>query len=181
LFDADLTVVADALKVDPLKFQTKAVQSVRSRVGNIRPMLKKDMTILEFKESIRRSLVGDEAETTQLSQEELAEVQKLSDDKYRTYEWNYGRTKSYGITNKRRFPGGIIEPRMTIQSGCIEDIIFYGDFLSLDSLEELTEALKGCRFRREDVAEVMSHYELSRFFGAITEDQVLDTMFNLSE
>ena len=46
LFDADPSMIAGALRVDPLKFQSKGVRSVRSRVGNIRSFLSQDMTIL---------------------------------------------------------------------------------------------------------------------------------------
>ena len=61
--------------------------------------------------------------------------------------------------------------------GRITDIGFYGDFLSVCALEPLTEALRGCPFRREDVSAALARFDLAPFFGTITEDEVLDTLF----
>ena len=66
---------------------------------------------------------------------------------------------------------------MDVEQGHIRQIVFYGDFLSVQPLDEVTEALQGCAFRREDVAAVLDQYQLNQYFGAITRDEILDTMF----
>lgn len=55
--------------------------------------------------------------------------------------------------------------------------MFRGDFLSRCSLDPLEEALEGVRFRREDVAGVLGRYPLRDYFGDITGEEILDTMF----
>ena len=45
LFDSDLSVVGEALRVDPQKISAKGIHSVRSRVTNIRPYLREDIPI----------------------------------------------------------------------------------------------------------------------------------------
>ena len=64
-----------------------------------------------------------------------------------------------------------------MEKGCIANIVFYGDFLSVCPLDELTEALKGCAFRREDVAAVLDRFSLAELFGGIQKDEILDTIF----
>lgn len=48
LFDADIRAMAEALRVDPLKFQGRSAKSVPTRVGNIRDFLKEDLTLSAF-------------------------------------------------------------------------------------------------------------------------------------
>lgn len=64
-----------------------------------------------------------------------------------------------------------------MSGGVIQEIAFYGDFLSVCSLEPLTEALKGCAFRKEDVAAVLDRFDLRSMFGGITKEELLDLMF----
>ena len=64
-----------------------------------------------------------------------------------------------------------------MKEGQITRVAFRGDFLSRCSLDPLKEALKGVRFRREDVAGVLGWYPLRDYFGDITGKEILDTMF----
>lgn len=180
LFDADPGMVAGALQVDPGKFQSKSAKSVRSRIGNIRPALARDMELGEFWEYLKKSFSGGGMVTGRLTAEELAAVEELKRTKYDTWQWNYGRSPQYGMVNRRRFEGGGLEVRVQVKEGRITGIVFYGDFLSLSPLDGLTAALEGCEFRREAVAEVLDRFPLGELFGGITRDEVLETMFYVS-
>ena len=48
MFDSDLSVVGEALRVDPTKIQTKGIRSVRSRVTNVAEHLPERVTLPEF-------------------------------------------------------------------------------------------------------------------------------------
>lgn len=180
LFDADPGMVAGALQVYPGKFQSKSAKSVRSRIGNIRPALARDMELGEFWEYLKKSLSGGGMVTGRLTAEELAAVEELKRTKYDTWQWNYGRSPQYGMVNRRRFEGGGLEVRVQVKEGRITGIVFYGDFLSLSPLDGLTAALEGCEFRREAVAEVLDRFPPGALFGGITRDEVLETMFYTS-
>ena len=104
-------------------------------------------------------------------------MEKLKTEKYDTWEWNYGRSPKYNVHNKRRYEAGGVEFQADVAGGVIQEIAFYGDFLSVCSLEPLTEALKGCTFRKEDVAAVLDRFDLRSMFGGITKEELLDLMF----
>lgn len=177
LFDANPGMVAGALKVDPAKFQSKSAKSVRSRIGNIRDFLPRPMDLPAFWNYLKAALSGSGLVNGSLTEEELAAVNQLKQEKYDTWEWNFGKSPQYDLSNKRKWDGGILETRIAVAEGCITDIVFYGDFLAVSALDALTEALKGCRFRREDVAAVLDKFQLPLYFGGITRDEILDTMF----
>lgn len=177
LFDANPDMVAGALHADPAKFQSKSSKSVRSRVGNIRAFLKEDMDLAAFWAYLKEALAGDGLTPDHLTEEELAAVDELRRDKYDTWEWTFGRSPRYSMTNRRRWDGGSLEPHLEVEKGLITGIVFYGDFLSLRSLEPVTEALVGCPFRREAVAAVLDRFPLEQYFGGISSEEILDTLF----
>lgn len=181
LFDANPGMVAGALNVDPTKFQSKSAQSVRSRIGNIREFLKEDMDLPAFWDYLKKALAGSGLVQGSLSSEELARVEELKRTKYDTWEWNFGRSPRYNMTNKRKWDGGILEPRLEVEKGFITNAVFYGDFLAVCPMDELTAALRGCAFRREDVAAVLDRFPLREYFGSITRDEILDTLFYVDE
>ena len=177
LFDSNPDMVSGALNVDPEKFRSKSTKSVRSRIGNIRDFLKSDMDLPAFWSYLKTALAEEGVVTDSLTEEELAKVSELEHTKYSTWEWNFGRSPKYDFTNKRRFEGGTLEVGVQVESGRIAEIGFYGDFLSVSSLEPLTSALQGCAFRKEDIASVLKRFCLQEFFGGITSEEVLETIF----
>lgn len=180
LFDADPDMVAGALWVDPEKFHSKSAKSVRSRVGNIRDFLKEDMDLPAFWTYLKETLAGSGMTEAVLSDAELQEIQRLKREKYDTWEWNFGRSPAYDMRNKRYWDGGGLEVRATVRKGRICDIVFYGDFLGISPLDAVTDALRDCPFRAEDVGAVLDRFSLPVYFGSIRKSEILATMFYLS-
>lgn len=178
LFDSDAGMVAGALNVDPEKYRSKGRKSVRSRIGNIRESLPKDMDLPEFWAFLKTFFGAAGCVADALAPEELAQVRSLKEEKYDTWEWTYGRSPRYNYTEKRRWPGGSLEIFAEIHAGCIEQLQFYGDFMSASSMDEIIQALTGCPFRPEAVAQKLDAFELSKYFGAITKEEILQTLFD---
>ena len=178
LFDSDPDMVAGALNVDPEKFRSKGRKSVRSRIGNIRSFLKQDMTLQDFWAHLRVSLGKTDVAPEQLTAEELAQVQRLKEEKYDTWEWTYGRSPRYNYTSKRRWPGGNLEVYAEIHEGKAERIRFYGDFMAAASMDAVTAALTGCQFRPEAFGKVLDGFDLPVYFGGVTKDEILQTIFD---
>lgn len=181
LFDSNPDMVSGALNVDPAKFRSKGAKSVRSRIGNIRPFLPVDMDLPAFWAYLRETLAGDGFQPSSLTAEELAEVEALKAAKYDTWEWNFGHSPKYDFTNKQRFPGGSLEVGAHIQKGHIAEIGFYGDFLSLSSLDGLTDALRGVLFRKAEVAAVLDRFPLGQLFGGISREEILHVLFSAGD
>jgi lipoate-protein ligase A len=179
LFNANPGMVAGALNVDPTKFQSKSAKSVRSRIGNIKDFLPNDMDLTAFWGYLKETLAGSGLVKGKLFSDELAAVAELERTKYSTWEWNFGRSPNYNLTNKRRYEGGCLEPKVAVEKGLIVDIAFFGDFLSVRPLDKLTEALKGCPYRIEDVGAVLDRFPLAELFGGIQRDEVLDVLFHI--
>ena len=177
LFSADLSAAASALHVDPEKFTGKGVSSVRSRIGNIGELLGTPMTVDEFREYIKKALSDNGSAGISLSAEDTSAIRRLKEEKYDTWEWNYGRSPQMDVHEKHRWKGGTLEVYYSVKRGLIMEICFLGDFLAMRPLRDITDALTGCRFTKKDVSEILEGYDLTDYFGSITCDEIIATLF----
>lgn len=144
LFDSDMSVLGQALIPNPAKAQAKGVKSVRSRVVNVRYCLNQDMTIGEFREILSKSLMAEGFECYELTQQDIAEVEKIRADRYATYEWNYGFCEQGTLVRKKRIEGcGTVEAHINIKNNLISNLRFRGDFFSTLPPETLAEKFIG--------------------------------------
>ena len=177
LFDSDPAMVAGALNADPAKFTSKSAKSVRSRIGNIRSFLPEDMELREFWDRLLGELSADGLYRASLTEGELAQISAAADEKYRSWEWTYGHSPEYSYKNKMRFAGGTLETELLVESGAIENARFIGDFMAVTDISPASEALRGVRYRREDVKKALEGLDIRAMFGEISMENILDDMF----
>ncbi len=181
LFRSDADMIAGALNADPSKFESKSSKSVKSRVGNISEFLPDDMSFEQFREAIRHQLSLEGAVVRTLREDELEKIRKNADEKYRSWEWTYGRSPKYTFKNKARFPGGSIEVRLFVEGGIIKEAAFSGDYMAVTDCADAVRALSGVKFSREDVLAALSAVDTESMFGAITAENIADVIFSLSK
>ena len=174
LFDTDLDAVAAALHVRPDKIESKGIKSVRSRVANISEFLPAPMDIEELKGILMEEIFGgrDRIRRRGLSEGDWKDIERLAREKYRTWEWNYGRFPAFNVTNRRRFPSGEIDVRVLVKRGNIDTVRFFGDFFGQRDTEEIENALRGTRYREEEIESVLSRFDLREFFGAAGKEEI---------
>ena len=176
LFKSNPEMIAGALNADPAKFTSKSSKSVKSRVGNISDFLPEDITVAQFKNEIQRRLCAQGAVMRTLSAEEIAEIEKNADEKYRSWDWTYGRSPRFDFHNKARFDGGTLEVRLNAEKGRIGKIHFSGDFMALTDCGETEKALIGVRLRREDILDALLTTDIPAAFGAVSAEEIADTI-----
>ncbi len=150
MLDSNLANVADALKVREAKFDSKSVKSVRSRVTTINENASAPISMDVFKTVLKNYIVHSEGlEEGKLSEEQLAEVQKLRDEKYAAWEWNYGSSPAYNMKKECKFDAGLVTVYLQSEGERIKNIKFYGDFFGNGDLSELERSLEGVALNRE--------------------------------
>ena len=90
LYDADIENLTSALIPNDDKLQPKGIASIRSRVTNIRPYVNENYSTADFFNILKEGLLANtQYRTYKLSNEELAKVEKIKNDKYGNSEWNF--------------------------------------------------------------------------------------------
>ncbi|MGI6440890.1 MAG: lipoate--protein ligase [Peptoniphilaceae bacterium] len=181
LFDTDLSTLSKALNVRRDKMESKGVKSTVSRVTNIKPYMTADVDVLGFRDLLKKEMFHeyDEVPEYVLSEEELAQIDRLKAEKYDTWEWNYGRSPKTNFQNDKRFEGaGVLDIRLRVAGGTIQEAVFFGDFFGAKDKAVLEKALEGAPFTPKGVTEALQPYKVEEYLGKLGLEQVLAVLFD---
>ncbi|MEM0519007.1 lipoate--protein ligase [Aequorivita flava] len=179
LLDTNLGEVVNALNVKMSKIESKGHKSVRSRVANISEYLKTPLKIEAFRQLLLEGLYEESEpfESYRLSAEEWQAVHKLKEEKYDTWDWNYGRSPKFNIQRSKRFPIGEIDLRIFVEKGYIKDFKIFGDFFGKEPTENLENLLIGNRYEKEDILEVLKDVDVKEYFGDIGKAEFIELVY----
>lgn len=180
LFNTELDVLSNALNVKQDKIESKGVKSVKGRVTNIKPHIKDDIDIYEFRDVLLKNIFameGLEPEEHKLSPEELDGIQSLFKEKYSTWDWNYGESPKSNYQNYKRFDFGSVDIRFNVINGLIQDTKIYGDFFGTQDVALLQEKLNGVRYDKMEALNAIENEPMEKYFGNITKEEFVELMF----
>ena len=178
MFDVDLDKLTHVLNPSATKLQSKGIASVRSRVANLREYLPEIADIQSFSQRLDEILSCRYADTEyKFSDEELAHIQKLTDEKFATWEWNYGRSPKATLTYSARLACGTVEVHLTLKENRIASCRFGGDFLGNHPASEVENALQGVVYEANAIRECLSQMEISHYFDGVAADDLVKLMF----
>ncbi len=179
LFSSQMKNVSEALKTHPLKFQDKAIKSIPKRVTNIASYLPEPISIEEFTKKIMDHVVATfpDCRYYEFTAEDIANIEKLKQEKYLTDEWNYGLIADYNFQKAIKTEGGILEIHMEVFQGKIEKIKIFGDFFSLRGVETIEEILVNCKHEETSIRKTLSPFHLDDYLHNIDLDSFISAMF----
>lgn len=180
LFDSNIDEVVRALKVSKEKIQSKGIQSIRSRVTNIKPYLSEEyqtMTTRDFRDALLLNIFDTEAlkdeEIYELTEADWEGIDKISKELYQNWDWNYGKSPEFSMVRKKRFPIGTIEIQLNVESGTIKDAKIYGDFFGFKPVSDIEQLLVGQLYREDHLMEVFKDIDLTPYFGNISLEEFI--------
>lgn len=133
LIDSDLNKLNQILQINPFSIESKSSKSVRSTVENIFPGF---IAQHQSMQSLRQTLSDRMGYTLPLtlSQEDLAAIQTLQEEKYQTTEWNYHKSATCKIHHQKGL--------LVVEEGMIQSFSMNEQWVHsylLDHLHELTD------------------------------------------
>jgi lipoate-protein ligase A len=145
------------LNVSKEKLQSKGVDSVRSRVANLREF-RPDLTVALVAASMRQAF-GDiyqlpvtDFDTGRLDEEEILR----SEEYFASWEWKYGRTISFQHELSHRYAWGDIQIQLDVNGGIIQHAKIYSDSMDFQWVSELELALLNQRYEQKALLEAMN-------------------------
>jgi len=181
MFDSEIEHVVSALNVKDEKIKSKGIKSIRSRVANITEYLKEKMTMDEFKERILLSIFDvddiNDVPTYELTDKDWEKVYEISKNRYQKWEWNYGKSPAFNKQASHKFPSGLLDIRLDVKKGIIENCKIYGDFFGIGEIEDLEKTLIGVRHQREAVIEALQNFDIPHYLGRITKEEFVNLIY----
>ncbi len=178
MFNVDVDVLTHVLNPSNSKLQSKGIASVRSRVANLSDYLPELPDIQTFKNRLEEILSNHYADAEyQLSEEDLAHIQRLADEKFSTWEWNYGRSPKATLVHSARLACGTVEIHLTLAENRIASCRFGGDFLGNLPASDVETALVGIPYDINEIRKCLSKIEISHYFDRVSVENLIEMIF----
>lgn len=177
MYNTDMSVLGNALNVSSDKIESKGIKSVRSRVTNVKPhMDDPNISMRRFWEALRRYMYAEnEMEPYTLSPKDAHEVEKLRNEVYATWDWNYGASPAHSIKKERRIDGcGKIEVFADIDTrGTINAIRFYGDYFGNGNSAEVAALLEGTPLEESSLRDILRNIDVAHYFAGLNLESLI--------
>ncbi len=176
MFGADVSSLSDALKVNPLKIKSKGIASVRSRVTNISDHLTQPMSIEQFTNKLKMTVLSTfpDAKEYELTAEDIVAIKKLEKEKYATYEWNFGFKQEYTVKKEARLEGGTVSVCLQINDNKIETVKIYGDYFGIKDIAEIEDALYGTEYTPSAVKARLKGFTINDYMCNVTQQELCE-------
>ena len=151
LFDVSIDDLKQSLKVKNDNYSTRAVESNRTSVTNLKGRLKNIISTDELLRLMLNYFIHTRADlqTYNLTEEELSAIWSLVESKYKTWDWTYGYGPPYTFTSWIVINEKSHSCRLVVRDG----IIWECDIRGSDELNAAGKKFIGCRHMYRDLLE----------------------------
>jgi lipoate-protein ligase A len=176
LVKSDLVSLRRALTADKDRIISRACKSVPSDVTNISDHLPPGIGMDVFQQQLVECIAEREGgfQKIPLPDREWNSVRRLSREKYRSWEWNFGRAPAFRIRRSGRTPAGYMETTIAVESGCIVGIRFGKNVNAIGHAVQLERRLMGSPYHLEAIRSRLSGTDTKRFGTTLTANQLAE-------
>jgi len=151
LFDSDLEHLHELLKTTDGIIKSNAVKSYRSNVTNIKNHLsQKSMSLDAFKELLLKEFFPEGIRQRVLQDDDLMNIRKLADGKYRKWTWNYGASPKFTFRKEGVIRNSHFSVFLDVREGIVTRCELEGAFQ-----KNVPYDLIGIRYDYEDIRKTL--------------------------
>ena len=161
LFNTDLEVLTRCLDTAGNRIVSKSIPSVQSRVTDLSLYMKEQISAAKFMElmtdQIQQKL--DISGFYKLTSNDISEIKKLSDSKYRSWDWNFGYSPVYSFDLELDSATFRLRLWLKVENGRFTEIVPAELPVGFSWIPEMISGLKQLRHRPEDIADLEQRFE----------------------
>ena len=180
MFSSDVKDISGALTPNQKKTESKGVKSVQSHVTNISSHMEQPaaMDTEQFMLRLYDYYLEHypEAISYELSQDDKNAIQKLADEKYSTWEWNYGASPAFAVSVSRKYDFGLVDVRLNVKRGRMEEVRIFGDYFGIRSISEIEKLLVGTEYRADAIKQALTGIALDDYISGMTVQELADLL-----
>jgi lipoate-protein ligase A len=156
LVNADMEKLSRYLSPSKAKLQAKGVDSVRSRVGNLKE-LNNEITIPRLKLALEAAFSQVYGREVERIHPEYVEESLIQHNQSR--DWLYGQKHPFTMQCEGQFPWGGVQILLRVQNGMIQGAKVYTDAMDVMLATRLENALCGCELSQQALKGALSYLE----------------------
>lgn len=172
LYNTDVEAMLHAITPSHAKLTSKGVESVRSRVINLREVTQ--MGLEEFKTRAAELLCDSKKTLTAQDVRAIEEIEKG----YLKDGWLEGHSLQAQASITRHIDGvGQLQISIRLRGDCIEDVSVMGDYFLLSDIDtSLLDHLRGAKYNREAIARALEEIDVSTVISALSTQEFINTI-----
>ena len=150
LIDVDMSLLGRYLMPSKAKLQSKGVDSVRSRVVNLKelcPQITVDRMKAEMLKAFSQ-VYGMESRELSATEFDKDYVNQLR-ERNASWDWNYGKSLPASFSCEDRFPWGGIHLQLQVEKGRVTRAEIYSDAMEWNIAHVLRDCLLDCNFQQQ--------------------------------
>lgn len=151
LVDVNFDDMTKYLQVSSAKMRSKAIDSVRARVVNLKE-LNPALTIESMADSVAAAFVEEYGGSKEVKTVDPAGMGL--EEKYRHYsswEWRYGQTPKFDVEFSTRFDWGEIDLGLSLKKGHITQATIWSDAMNPHLIRQMAERLNGIPLQKSAI------------------------------
>lgn len=127
LYNTSLDELRKCIRPAHSNYNDTSVRSVESTVTNLKPHLPSHIDMDGLRRLIAQQVKEDykEAEDYRFSDHDIAEINRLTENKYTSNEWNFAYSPKYELKREIMLGNKMISYEMACEKGVIHDLAFY--------------------------------------------------------
>ena len=178
LFDSNLAALNQAIKPRQATIESKAVQSIRSSVCNLKELLPAGMSITDLRRAILAEIFGHgEIQTFGLTGEDWDQIEQIAAERYMSWDWNIGRSPRFTLVRSQQYSAGTVEVRLEVEKGAIKRLTIAGDYCRGRESSRLEKQLAGVRYDADDLLVALQNLENESFFAELRKEEFVDLLY----
>ena len=157
MVDVDTGALSRYLTVSDAKLKSKGVDSVKSRVTNLKT-LNPEITIDSLAEALVEAfqqVYGLDAGERTL-EEMSGDLLQSKIDRFSSWECIYGRKIDFQYELTGKTEAGEVTLQLQVSSGIIEDLVVYSDSLDDKASEKIAELLRGTKYSADVIDKALA-------------------------
>ncbi|MDY3224444.1 MAG: lipoate--protein ligase [Candidatus Faecousia sp.] len=157
LVDVDMQNMGRYLNPSKAKLKSKGVDSVRSRVVNLKE-LNPDITISSLKAAMAEAFAHVYALSLGRISDDALDADRIDSLRRRngSWDWLYGQKIPFTLEWEDRFAWGGVQIAMQVEQGVVQQAKVYSDAMDWSMAPKLEQTLTGCRFTRDALREAIA-------------------------
>lgn len=162
LFDVDMRNLGLYLAPSAAKLKAKGVESVRSRVENL-SIHAPEMNVASLKDALFAAFEDEYGQAEKLGWQQVVKEENLISfqEKYRSWDWNFGRTPEFDVSLSNRFDWGEVELLLSLKRGLISSLLCFTDANDPDLAQRMVILLEGVAFKPTAILDVLKSAQSS--------------------
>lgn len=172
LFDTNLDVLCEVLKVDEEKIKSKAIKSVRSRVRNLKSLINDEMNSDDFINVISYHIIN-KYNPTVIEAPDCEKINSLA-KRNASNEWLFPKNNfiaDYTVIKKKKYDFGLLEMNINMSDEKIIDIKISGDFFGGKDISDIERMLKNSSLSKLDT--ILSDIDIEEYICGMKKDMFI--------